>query len=57
VREWFAARLVEFERRLEDAVDIAEQAAFLATAKLGEFTDASVPRTRTFQRAPGDAAS
>jgi hypothetical protein len=40
----FAAQLVEFERRIEDAVDIAEQAAFLATAKRGEFTDASVPR-------------
>jgi phosphate uptake regulator len=35
------------ERIADNAVDTAEQAAFLVTAEQGEFTDASVPRHRT----------
>jgi phosphate transport system protein len=35
------------ERIGDNAVDIAEQAEFLITAELREFSDASEPRTRT----------
>jgi phosphate uptake regulator len=34
------------ERIADNAVDIAEQAAFVVTAQPGEFTDASIPRHR-----------
>ena len=37
------------ERVGDNAVDIAEQAAFLATAQLREFTDASHPKSRRGQ--------
>ena len=35
------------ERIADNAVDIAEQAAFVVTAERSEFTDASLPRRRT----------
>jgi len=38
------------ERIADNAVDIAEQAAFLVTAEPCEFTDASLPRRRPLQR-------
>jgi phosphate transport system protein len=38
------------ERIADNAVDIPEQAAFLITAERCEFTDASLPRSRTLQR-------
>lgn len=51
-----ALRYVLIARSLErigdNAVDIAEQAAYLATAELREFTDASTPRGRP-RPAPG----
>jgi phosphate transport system protein len=37
------------ERIADNAVDIAEQAAFVVTAERSEFTDASIPRHRTLQ--------
>ena len=37
------------ERIADNAVDIAEQAAFVVTAERSEFTDASIPRRRTLQ--------
>jgi phosphate transport system protein len=45
LRHVLIARSVE--RIADNAVDTAEQAAFLVTAEQGEFTDASVPRHRT----------
>jgi phosphate transport system protein len=42
------------ERIADNAVDIAEQAAFLVTAERSEFTDASIPRHRTLDD-PHDA--
>jgi phosphate transport system protein len=41
------------ERLGDNAVDIAEQAAYLATGKFREFSDASVPRTRADLSAQG----
>ena len=38
------------ERIADNAVDIAEQAAFVVTAERREFTDASLPRHRTLQQ-------
>ena len=48
LRQVLIARSVE--RIADNAVDVAEQAAFLITAKRREFTDASRPRRRTLQR-------
>jgi|ERR1700733_6459168 len=45
LRHVLIARSVE--RIADNAVDIAEQAAFLVTAERSEFTDASIPRHRT----------
>jgi phosphate transport system protein len=45
LRHVLIARSVE--RIADNAVDIAEQAAFVVTAEPGEFTDASIPRHRT----------
>ncbi len=47
LRHVLIARSVE--RIADNAVDIAEQAAFLVTAERTEFTDASLPRRRTLQ--------
>jgi phosphate transport system protein len=44
LRHVLIARSVE--RIADNAVDIAEQAAFVVTAQPGEFTDASIPRHR-----------
>ena len=48
LRHVLIARSVE--RIADNAVDIAEQAAFLVTGQRLEFTDASRPRRRTLQR-------
>jgi phosphate transport system protein len=45
LRHVLIARSVE--RIADNAVDIAEQAAFVVTGERGEFTDASIPRHRT----------
>jgi phosphate uptake regulator len=47
LRHLLIARSIE--RIGDNAVDIAEQAAFVITAKRGEFTDASAPPSRTLQ--------
>jgi phosphate transport system protein len=44
------------ERIGDNAVDIAEQAAFVVTAEHQEFSDASHPRTRSHPRGPQSAA-
>jgi phosphate transport system protein len=51
LRHLLIARSIE--RIGDNAVDIAEQAAFVITAKRGEFTDASAPRSRTLQGRDG----
>ena len=48
LRHVLIARSVE--RIADNAVDIAEQAAFLVTAERQEFTDASRPKRRARQR-------
>lgn len=48
LRQVLIARSIE--RIADNAVDIAEQAAFLVTTDRCEFTDASVARRRTLQR-------
>jgi phosphate transport system protein len=45
LRHLLIARSIE--RIADNAVDIAEQAAFVVTTKRSEFTDASLPRRRT----------
>jgi phosphate transport system protein len=49
LRHVLIARSVE--RIADNAVDIAEQAAFVITAERSEFTDASLPRQRSLQEA------
>jgi len=48
LRHVLIARSVE--RIADNAVDIAEQAAFVVTANRSEFTDASLPRRRTLRQ-------
>jgi len=53
IRHVLIARSIE--RIADNAVDIAEQAAFMVTAERSEFTDASIPRHRTLNEPRDDA--